>query len=148
MSEPKIEQKVNILYLNTACNLKCDFCYELETRHELKKQAKITLEDAEDWFKEIAEREKGCVSTVVIMGGEVFLEYTLLLQVLESAKDMDHQFGISITTNGTLFHESTIPQIRKVRSLITTLEISYDGSGHDRRIYYNGSSSKSNVEKN
>ena len=144
MSEPK--QRVNVLYLNTACNLKCDYCYELDGRNELKKQEKITRRQGEDFFKEIAEREKGLVSTVVIMGGEVFLEKQLLLQVLEYANRLDHQFAISLVTNGTMFR--TLPGLKSITELITTLEISYDGSGQDRRIWHNGKSCKGTVESN
>lgn len=148
IDKPKAKQRVNVLYMNTNCNLRCDYCYEIESREKLEKNNSITGPDAQAFFDEIAEREKGLVSTVVIMGGEVFLNYRLLLEILYYAEKMNHSYAISITTNGTLLHKFTKEQLQRVKKSIVTLEVSYDGSGHDRRIYPNGSSSKKQVEQN
>ena len=141
------KQRVNVLYMNTACNLKCDYCYELKSRDGLAKSATVELARAKEWFQEIADREKGLVSTVVIMGGEVFLNYDLLTEIVDYAWKIDHRFGISITTNGTIIHKYTKAQITKLAKKISTLEISYDGTGQDRRIFHSGRSSRGIVEK-
>jgi sulfatase maturation enzyme AslB (radical SAM superfamily) len=112
----------------------------------MKKAATISFSRAKEWFHEIATREKGRVSTVVIMGGEVFLNYDLLCEIVDYAWKMEHQFGISITTNGTLLQLHTELQIKKIVNRISTLEISYDGTGHDRRIFHSGASSRKTVE--
>jgi len=148
LSDEKPQQKVNVLYMNTNCNLRCDYCYEIDSRGNLDKDVTITGQAAQAFFDEIAEREKGLVSTVVIMGGEVFLNYAFLLEILRYAERKSHQYAISITTNGTLLHKWTNQQLQHIRKRITTLEISWDGSGQDRRVFANGRSSKSQVEEN
>jgi sulfatase maturation enzyme AslB (radical SAM superfamily) len=103
--EPDSGQRVNVLYLTTACNLECDYCYEIKDRKKLDKQEHMSMEQAESFLAEIAEREKGHVSTLVIMGGESMLIKERLLGVLRRARAMEHQFGISVVTNGTLLHK-------------------------------------------
>lgn len=144
--KPGKTQRVNVLYMNTACNLKCDYCYEIKSRKKLDNDVTINSYRAYKWLQEIADREAGLVSTVVIMGGEVFLNYDLLYKIVDYAHNLDHQFGISITTNGSLLHKFTEIQLNDIASRISTLEISYDGTGQDRRIFHSGKSSRQHVE--
>jgi len=128
------------MYLTTRCNLKCDYCYEGEGRENLIEQRDLMKEDIEIFLDEIAVREKGQVSTLVIMGGEPFLKFDLLKYAVDTAWKMDHKFGISITTNGTLINAKfskapSLIELKELVSKISTLEISWDGSGHDRRVY-------------
>jgi sulfatase maturation enzyme AslB (radical SAM superfamily) len=142
------KQKVNVLYMNTNCNLRCDYCYEIDSRGNLDRDVTIKGEAAQAFFDEIAEREKGLVSTVVIMGGEVFLNYAFLLEILRYAESKPHQYAISITTNGTLLHRYTKNHLHEIRKRIVTLEVSWDGSGQDRRVDKAGISSRIQVEQN
>ena len=144
-----MKQRVNVLYLTTRCNLKCDYCYELNSRNVYKKD--LTEEDIDDFLDEISKREKGLSSTLVIMGGEPFLKWKLLKYTVDKAFKMNHSFGISVTTNGTILNKKysgapSIFELKELVSKISTLEISYDGSGHDRRVFSEGSSSRKMVE--
>jgi sulfatase maturation enzyme AslB (radical SAM superfamily) len=140
------KNRVNVLYLTTMCNLNCDYCYEKNP--ERKRQITLSKESCQDFLNEIADREKGLVSTLVIMGGEVFLEFSTLMDVLWIAKKMNHEFAISVVTNGTLLKNIPLEKFKLFYSLITTLEISYDGSGSDRRTYKTGGTTKPIVEFN
>ena len=97
-------------------------------------------EDIDMFLDEIAVRENSLVSTLVIMGGEPFLRFDLLKYAVDTAWKMDYQFGISVTTNGTLLNAKfskapALIELKELISKISTLEISWDGSGHDRRIF-------------
>ena len=87
------------------------------------------------------------------MGGEPFLVYPMLCYTLKKMSEADHNWGVTITTNGTMPRLIEKAQfINHIYSVITsnikiTLEISYDGSGQDARIYHNGRSSRNKVEK-
>ena len=138
------KQRVNVLYLTTACNLRCGYCYEQKSRGKI---ANLSTVHIDQFLYEIKNREAGRVSTVVFMGGEPFLAYPMLCYALKKMAEADHRWGISITTNGTMMGEieSIIKLCKPNMSL--TLEISYDGSGQDSRIYHNGLSSRDAVEK-
>lgn len=145
ISQPD-KQRVNVLYLTTMCNLKCEYCYEQNFRDKNKKTEKLTTVHIDQFLHEIKNREAGRVSTVVIMGGEPFLAYPMLCYALKKMSEADHRWGISITTNGTMTGE--IKSIFKLckPNMSLTLEISYDVSGQDSRIYHNGLSSRDIVE--
>jgi sulfatase maturation enzyme AslB (radical SAM superfamily) len=144
------KQRVNVMYLTTACNLDCDYCYEGACREELGKQKGLSKDYAYAFLNEIMERERGCISTLVIMGGEPLLVKNKLIDILEYANNLDHQFAISLVTNGTLLNKFSLPALLEIWKLVTTVEISYDGSGHDRRVYKTNKltySSKGDVER-
>lgn len=149
-------QRTNIIYLNTDCNLRCEYCYEGDSRNGLPDQVKITPEKIDDFLLEICDREKGRVSTIVLMGGEPFLNYDLIEYIVLKACSLIEQkgsgWGFSIISNGTLFtdkilirHKKLIETAKNHQSLIAQ-EVSYDGSGQYRRKWPNGSNSKSHVE--
>lgn len=145
-------QKVNILYLTTACNLRCDYCYELKGRESLDSQQTLKLNDIIDFLNSIIKREKDYVSTLVIMGGEIFLESKLLLATMNIIRSLNHKWGVSIVSNGTFSKIRDKEFVKKVlkqtENIHTTLEISYDGSGQDRRKFRAGQSSRQIVEDN
>jgi sulfatase maturation enzyme AslB (radical SAM superfamily) len=105
-------------------------------------------EDIDMFLDEIAVREKGIVSTLNIMGGEVWLKFDLLQYAVDRAFEMDHQFGVSVTTNGTCITGADPFLLKQFVSKISSLEISWDGSGHDRRVFPNNVSSKPIVHRN
>ena len=146
------QQRTNVIYLTTACNLQCDYCYEGKKREGLEKQQPLTFDQVDECINEIASREANTVSTVVIMGGEPFLEFNRLVHVFEKAKTLymvdGKKWAFTITTNGTNILSEFLEVIQAYRKyFIINFEISYDGSGHDRRVFPNGKSSRSIVEK-
>jgi len=141
-------QRVNVLYLTTACNLRCTYCYEGEFRDGKEKAKKLTTVHIDQFFEEIMTREAGMVSTVVIMGGEPFLEYSLLCYALKTMGAADHQWGVTITTNGTITNEyhKIVDWYDDYDNMSLTVEVSYDVTGQDSRIHHNGISSRETVE--
>ena len=141
----KPKNKVNVLYITTICDLKCDYCYQIDKSS--KKTA--SKEQIKEFFDEIAKREHGLISTVVLMGGEPFIAMKRTEEALDYANSLDHQFAISLVTNGTMIMMYDKVYYEKLMKQICTLEISYDGSGQDRRIHdFTGISSRPTVEKN
>ena len=143
-----IEQRVNVLYLTTACNLKCTYCYEQNFREKHVSPKKLLPVHIDQFLHEIMAREAGMISTVVIMGGEPLLEYSLLCYTLKTMGAADHNWGVTITTNGTITQEyhSISDWYDDYDNMSLTFEISYDVTGQDSRIYHNGTSSREKVE--
>jgi sulfatase maturation enzyme AslB (radical SAM superfamily) len=150
------DQRTNVIYLNTDCNLRCEYCYESDSREGLLDQANCTTKDIDNFLTEICEREKESVSTVVIMGGEPFLKFDLIeYTILKAAslKEKKRGWGFSIVSNGTLFTDSILTRYKEIiniarkHSIFITQEVSYDCSGQFRRKWPNGSNSKEHVEK-
>lgn len=143
-----MENRVNVLYLTTKCNLACDYCYEEASRLGLPEQITLEREDIDKYLNEIVEREKGVTSTVVIMGGEPFMKYHLLYYTVGEMKKLDHSFGVSVVTNATeLLNISMIKELLEIKGRNTSLtfELSYDVSGHFRRVYRNSDKSSRKV---
>lgn len=143
------EQRVNVLYLTTACNLRCNYCYEANARETIQ-QKSLTKKDIDAFLDEIKTREAGKVSTVVFMGGEPLLEYKLAIYALTEMAKSVHSWGVTLTTNGTisLGKDNLLDLISFdiYDNISFALEVSYDGSGQESRVYPNGKSSRHVVE--
>ena len=143
-----MENRVNVLYLTTKCNLACDYCYEEASRLGIPEQITIDRELINEYLEEIRLREKGLTSTVVIMGGEPFLKYHLLYYTIKEMSKIEHRWGVSIVSNATeIISISMIQDLLDMKGSNTSLtfELSYDVSGHFRRVYRK--STKSSREK-
>lgn len=145
-------QRVNIIYLTTACNLRCDYCYELKGRESLMLQKTLHIDEIKKFLSNVMEREKGRISTLVIMGGEPLLEPKLLKDTMNFIRSTDHKWGISIVTNAAFSKINDAPFMKEIleqtKNVHITLEVSYDGSGQDRRKFRAGQSSRRIVEDN
>ena len=158
----------NIVYITTRCNLDCSYCYEKAKRDkEDFSHTDLTFDQINAYFTDILEREKGENSTLTIMGGEPSLRLDLVEYMVRMACGLvinGHKpegFGMSVTTNGVMFlKQSAIDKITELMDLVDVankkngravldlqLEISYDASGQDSRVYPNGKSSRAEVEK-
>lgn len=148
------EQRTNVIYLNTDCNLRCEYCYEGDSRLGLPDQADCTPDKLDEFLTEISKREIGLTSTVVLMGGEPFLRFKLIEYTVLKAIDLNKPggWGFSLITNGTLLTNKTVIRFKKLMDLASkfqtniSFEISYDGSGQYRRKWPDGSNSKEKVE--
>lgn len=145
-------QRTNVIYLNTDCNLRCEYCYEGDSRKGLSDQVHLTSEGIDSFLKEISDREKNLVSTIVIMGGEPFLRFDLVEYIVNKCIKTSKGWGIALVTNGTLFTPKILDKFKhllescKLSKTFLSLEISYDGSGQHRRKWPDGSSSRDVVE--
>ena len=145
------KQKSNILYLTNQCNLDCDYCYQ---KNDRKVKYTISKDEIDYFFATLCKSESDKVSTVVIFGGEPTLETELIFYIFNLTdsitQNTDKKFALSMTTNGLAFLETNF--LNKFKERIKTLknkfslEISYDGSGQDRRTYKNGKSTREEVE--
>lgn len=150
------KQRTNVIYLTTACNLRCEYCYEKDSREGLPDQANLTFDKIDQFLEEIVSRESDQISTIVIMGGEPFLRFDLVQYIVARTIQIPKEkgWGISIVTNGTLFTSKRIKEFKHLMDLCyrskkthLSLEISYDGSGQEKRKWPDGSSSRPLVEK-
>ena len=146
------KQSTNIIYLTTECNINCEYCYQKDDRLKSPKK-EITKEEITKFFEKLVTSEPGVTSTVVIFGGEPFLVPELVFFCISEAdrikKLTGKEFALCITTNGIWFINTYnthkwINTVKNSSNYIST-EISFDGTGHDRRIYKNGKSTKKDV---
>lgn len=147
------EFKTNILYLTNQCNLNCEYCYQAKDRNE-SKPSFINEKEVEKFFDEVIKNEPLGSSVVVLFGGEPFLNEKMFYYILDYTDSITEKtgkkFNLSTTTNGIYFKDEQkcykfINRIKQLKNHFS-LEISYDGSGQDRRIYPNGKSTKEDVK--
>jgi sulfatase maturation enzyme AslB (radical SAM superfamily) len=156
----KSEEKLatNNIYLTTRCNFACEYCYEKRNREEPSYLRDATTEDLNDFFRCIVEREgmeKG--SVIFLYGGEPFLRYDLFWDAVSIARQYSpKQFWFSTTTNGLFLSNRTnfyhyywnfLQFVDKIDNVTFSTDISYDGSGHYRRISSGGKPTKAIAEK-
>ncbi len=149
--------RTNVVYLNTDCNLRCEYCYEKDSREGLEDQANCTEKQIDAFLNEIQQREKGRNSCIVIMGGEPLLKFDLLEYLIRRAMSMYKPEGwaIPVTTNGLMFlsnklisrYQTLMDDVGKCRTVIHDIEISFDVSGQYRRKMPDGSDSRPYVER-
>jgi len=157
ISDKSGDQRTNVIYINTDCNLRCEYCYEGSSREGLPDQINCTPKDIDIFLNEICEREKGLVSTVVLMGGEPFLKFDLVEYVVLKAASLikvkGGGWGFSIISNGTLFTDKILTKYKDLILIANnngvgiTQEVSFDGSGQYRRKWPDGSNSIDHVER-
>jgi sulfatase maturation enzyme AslB (radical SAM superfamily) len=159
------EKSVNLFYLTERCNLDCDYCYEQKCRKGLDTFKDATEEEIVMFLQEVAAREPNETSVIRVFGGEPLLRMDLLEFFIRACNEikpasfgMDQgSFGVAINliTNGvalaSMKNVETIQGIiglAQKYAIIISLDISYDGSGQDRRVFADsGRSSRDAVEK-
>lgn len=143
------DTRTNVIYLTTKCNLDCSYCYERKNRmSDGFKHRESTVDDIHIFIDEVAEREIGVPSSVVIFGGEPLLRPDLIDELVEyGIVKKSGNISFNIITNGTLiddrmalFLSKTYKKIRSSGSSLQ-IEISYDVSGQTERKYPNGKDS-------
>ena len=157
ISDKPGDQRTNVIYLNTDCNLRCEYCYEENSRTGLEDQVNCTQSDIDNFLNEICIREKDLTSTVVLMGGEPFLKFELIeyavLKAASLTKTKGTGWGFSIISNGTLFTDKILNRYKELITIASThkvhitQEVSYDVTGQYRRKWPDGSSSIKHVER-
>ena len=130
MSEKTVS---NILYLTSACQLACKYCYEADKRKKLKEDFWISeeqLKEALDFFKDHNIENRNAL----LFGGEPLLAWDKIKfavdYVLNTLK-FDY-FGFDIITNGIKLADEAffVEFFNSFNNRIRLkLEISYDGKG-------------------
>jgi MoaA/NifB/PqqE/SkfB family radical SAM enzyme len=149
--------RTNIVYLNTDCNLRCEYCYEKDSREGLPDQANCTTDQIDSFINEINKREKGRNSCIVVMGGEPLLRFDLLEYLIRKTMSIEKPEGwaIPVTTNGMMFlskrlikkYVTLMKDIEACEHVVHDIEISFDVSGQFRRKMPDGSNSRPYVEQ-
>ena len=129
MPRNKYFANVNFI-MNNCCNLACEYCYADKGRYDVAgividfETAKTTI----DTMAELAYENGGKSIHITFFGGEPLLQFKLIKQIVEYAKDVIHDKNITIrldiVTNGTLFTDEIIEFMEKENFVIT---ISIDG---------------------
>lgn len=151
------KQSCNVIYLTTKCNLNCEYCYEKKNRDLIKEHYSISKEHIREFVDEVCDREINSHSiNFTIQGGEPLVEFDLLKYLIEYlASDYSNRgISVGVLSNGIFFSKQSnidkyINEILKIKSPnhSVSADISYDRSGHDRRVFINGKSSRPIVEK-
>ncbi len=147
----------NVMYLTTKCNLECEYCYEFKDRKSLSEHKSISMANIEKYMDELClNSSENKQKIIIIQGGEPFREFELLKYVFDYSREnySNHELFFGILTNG-LFFSTTKNLNRYLEEIVELLpekhalsaDISYDGTGHSRRVFPSGKSSKKEVEQ-
>ena len=97
------------LFVTENCNLRCDYCF-VEGKNASSAMSWDTARQAVDFlFRESRDRKD---LAIFFMGGEPFLRFGLMREVVEyaeeQARSQDKRVTFSVTTNGTLLNEESV----------------------------------------
>jgi len=154
MDNTKELGNTNIIYMTTDCNIACDYCYQTEDRAK-NKTRKATKKQIDDFLYNLVKTEMNCTSTVVVFGGEPFLEAENIFYMYDKAEQITKETGKTYSfctdTNGIWFSKESnlkryISTVRSMKNLVS-LEVSYDGSSNLRRVDKTGKSTTPIVKK-
>lgn len=126
--EKKIKSvTIMIKMVGTACNMKCDYCYEHITEDSHKNIYGVTGEDVIDYLRQFVEYKH---VFILFHGGEPFLaKYNEVRKCLEYIKqNFKYDYKIQFQTNGTLLNDEWIYLLRQYEPNIS-LSISLDPRG-------------------
>ena len=98
-----------VLETNFNCNLRCSFCYQREIR--TKNHFQISADDVRKTFLFFV---RGEISSVMVMGGEVFVRKDIF-EIFDVLEELNIPF--SITTNGTLINQEKARKLIKYKYL-------------------------------
>jgi uncharacterized protein len=122
------------LNVTSACNLGCSYCYADRGGFSGRQHGQMSRATAESAVEELlAHCERGAIATVGFLGGEPFLNRTLIHHVVgyaaRRAAQLGQPIGFSATTNGTRLSAKDHALIRSQRFALT---VSIDG---DRSVH-------------
>lgn len=135
------------LFLTTACNLRCDYCYV--SRQNLTMSEKMLAKAVDFVFRTAGPRDR---IDFGLFGGEPLLDWPLVQKAValieQQALESNHTLRISLVTNGTLLNREILSYLRRNNVI---LQVSCDGAPHvqDRhRRFRNGKGSSRRVSAN
>jgi MoaA/NifB/PqqE/SkfB family radical SAM enzyme len=104
------------IVLTPKCNLNCPFCFMKKTDFKRKL-------NENELIKLIGEITEWGIKQITFTGGEVLTEKKLFFKLMKHAKSKGATVGF--TTNGTLFNEEDIEEIKKIG--VDRISVSIDG---------------------
>ncbi len=137
----------NVIYITTACDFNCDYCYERKNRNQLERNKSISYKEIDNFLANLQEPPE-IQSQIVIFGGEPFLFPSKVEYIIKNAKNFKDNVYPEITTNGLWLSNKN--HTKKIKELMDKygqfgLEISFDVSGQYRRLLKNGQRSEKYV---
>ena len=136
----KNSKKVCILYfiLSTGCNLKCKYCFvennEFNNHCEINMSKDIALNAAKK-FVQYLEHNQIYEPQVIFYGGEPFVNYDTMKDLVAYFKSSGIKINLSLVTNGTLLDDEKINFLKENN---ISIGISIDGPKNindENRIY-------------
>ena len=116
-----VEEKTCMIYLTSACNLRCPHCY-LSAGKALEKE--LSTKEIKDLLLLL---HKEGIKELTFSGGEISVRKDLL-EILAFAKELS--FETKLLTNGTLWDTESIEVASK---LISAIQISVDGYSEEKK---------------
>lgn len=139
-----MKRRVCSLVITHSCNLNCVYCYEkFKSKQKMSFDIAVSVILKEVNFVKMTE-EYGSLQ-IDFMGGEPFLEFSLIKEIVEWVKSQDISIPVSFfaTTNGTLLTD-VMKEWLTENNDIFHLGLSFDGSPLMQDI--NRSSSAKNID--
>lgn len=108
---------------NTSCNLNCIYCYE-----KRKTGKSFDVDDTLQALTSMLKETTPYGTKIKLHGGEPFIEYGKIKFLCENlwSEELEENFKIHITTNGTLIHGEVQDWLRKHKDRLA-LKLSLDG---------------------
>jgi len=104
-----------IIYINTKCNLRCNYCF-------VNKENKVM---SFEQYVQIIEKYKNDIQSITFFGGEPLLNFTLIKQIIEYNYKKKYKYFYVINTNGIKINDEVIRVCKKYNISLT---ISLDGN--------------------
>jgi len=140
-----IDLRVLYLFVTNACNMRCKYCY---VPADLKEESGClmswdTAQMAVDQLFSRATANGVDLVTIRFLGGEPFLNFSLLKAVVEYATEISGQLGLSVNfgvnTNATVINGEIAEWASKQRNLSIVVSLDGTPSIHDRcRVFPDG----------
>jgi uncharacterized protein len=122
--------KSGIFMLTSACNLRCDYCFEYE--HAGRNMSKETALQGIRYLLS----NGGKKVTITLFGGEPLIRKDFLPWFLKTAateaKKMNKRVNFSMTTNGTLLDRETADLLKRAR---VHIHLSADGNAETHNVH-------------
>jgi len=109
-----------ILILTEECNLRCKYCVYSDhySEHKTYSNKRMTFKIAKQaidtymmWYHKKKIHGFRETPRISFYGGEPFLEYKLIEQIIDYCKEKDYQAQFLATTNGTVFNDTIIEMV-------------------------------------
>jgi len=123
----KILKYVLHLELTTGCNLRCLHCYNESEISKLHNNNEVSLDD---WRRVITEAYQIGCRRVQFIGGEPFLKWKLMRELIPFAYDIGY-ISIEVSTNGTLITKKDLNFLKEYNVKLAFSFYSYKPQIHD-----------------
>jgi len=140
-------KKVGLMYfiLSTGCNLACKYCFIEKNNCNNHSEINMTKDTAiialEKYIKYLKENPDINDPQIIFYGGEPFVNYEVMKEVVNYAKSKNSNIRFSLVTNGTLITDDII-EFLKTNNI--SIGISIDGPkeiNDSNRIFKNSNTS-------